>query len=195
MIEGSGSIPPTNGSGSGSRRPKNTWIRIRNSGWNHRKQMSWKGLVIVDLLFLHVFILCLLSCLFRIIAYFGHIRDIVELFEHYWIIASDIYYGIWIWFKIEKWVIEFGTLNWKARYKTYKLFFRSMQKFPLNLSSSSQRFIPFYKLHLWSRKKVKLLFPMHSSKFTELCMYVWVWIFFLLHKCNVFNVCSWFKTS
>jgi hypothetical protein len=32
MIKGSGSIPLTNGSGSGSRRPKNTWIRIRNSG-------------------------------------------------------------------------------------------------------------------------------------------------------------------
>ncbi len=27
MIEGSGSIPLTNGSGSGSRRPKNMWIR------------------------------------------------------------------------------------------------------------------------------------------------------------------------
>jgi hypothetical protein len=35
MIEGYGSIPLTNGSGSGSRRPKNMWIRwirIRNSG-------------------------------------------------------------------------------------------------------------------------------------------------------------------
>ncbi len=34
MIEGSGSIPLTNGSGSGSRRPKNMWIRwirIRNT--------------------------------------------------------------------------------------------------------------------------------------------------------------------
>jgi hypothetical protein len=31
MIDGSGSIPLTNGSGSGSRRPKNMWIRwIRN---------------------------------------------------------------------------------------------------------------------------------------------------------------------
>jgi hypothetical protein len=35
MIEGSGSIPLTNGSGSGSRRPQNMWIRwirIRNTG-------------------------------------------------------------------------------------------------------------------------------------------------------------------
>ncbi len=31
MIEGSGSIPLTNGSG--SRRPKNMWIRIRNTGF------------------------------------------------------------------------------------------------------------------------------------------------------------------
>ncbi len=31
MIEGSGSIPLTDGSGSG--RPKNTWIRIRNTGF------------------------------------------------------------------------------------------------------------------------------------------------------------------
>ncbi len=31
MIEGSGSIPLTNGSRSGSRRPKNIWIRIRNT--------------------------------------------------------------------------------------------------------------------------------------------------------------------
>jgi hypothetical protein len=31
MIEGSGSIPLTNGSGSGSRRPKNIRIRIRNT--------------------------------------------------------------------------------------------------------------------------------------------------------------------
>ncbi len=30
MIEGSGSIPLTNGSETGSRRPKNMWIRIRN---------------------------------------------------------------------------------------------------------------------------------------------------------------------
>jgi hypothetical protein len=29
---GSGSIPLTSGSGSGSGRPKNTWIRIRNTG-------------------------------------------------------------------------------------------------------------------------------------------------------------------
>jgi hypothetical protein len=29
MIEGSGSIPLTNGSGSESMRPKNMWIRIR----------------------------------------------------------------------------------------------------------------------------------------------------------------------
>ncbi len=39
MIEGSGSIPVTNGSGSGSRRPKNMWIRfrirIRNTGSNN----------------------------------------------------------------------------------------------------------------------------------------------------------------
>ncbi len=32
MIEGSGSIPLTSGSGSGSGRPKNMWIRIRNTG-------------------------------------------------------------------------------------------------------------------------------------------------------------------
>jgi hypothetical protein len=31
MIEGSGSIPLTNGSGSRSRMPKNMWIRIRNT--------------------------------------------------------------------------------------------------------------------------------------------------------------------
>jgi hypothetical protein len=31
MIEGSGSIPLTSGSGSG--RPKNMWIRIRNNAW------------------------------------------------------------------------------------------------------------------------------------------------------------------
>jgi hypothetical protein len=42
LIEGSGSIPLTNGSGSGSRRPKNMWIRwirIRNTG----KKARWKG--------------------------------------------------------------------------------------------------------------------------------------------------------
>jgi hypothetical protein len=33
MIEGSGSIPLTNGSGSG--RPKNIWIRIRNTDYKH----------------------------------------------------------------------------------------------------------------------------------------------------------------
>jgi hypothetical protein len=32
-VAGSGSIPLTNGSGSGSRRPKNRWIRIRNTGF------------------------------------------------------------------------------------------------------------------------------------------------------------------
>jgi hypothetical protein len=32
MIEGSGFITLTNGSGSGYRKPKNTWIRIRNTG-------------------------------------------------------------------------------------------------------------------------------------------------------------------
>jgi hypothetical protein len=31
MMEGSGSIPLTSGSGSGSGRPKNMWIRIRNT--------------------------------------------------------------------------------------------------------------------------------------------------------------------
>jgi hypothetical protein len=31
MIEGSGSIPLTSGAGSGSWRPKNMWIRIRNT--------------------------------------------------------------------------------------------------------------------------------------------------------------------
>jgi hypothetical protein len=36
MIEGS--IPLTNGSG--SRRPKNTWIRIRNTGSKRSKQDS-----------------------------------------------------------------------------------------------------------------------------------------------------------
>jgi hypothetical protein len=37
MIEGSGSITLTNGSGSGSRWPKNTWIRIRNTGLQIRR--------------------------------------------------------------------------------------------------------------------------------------------------------------
>ncbi len=41
MIEGSGSVPPTNGSGSGSKRPENIRIRririrIRNTGFNVR---------------------------------------------------------------------------------------------------------------------------------------------------------------
>jgi hypothetical protein len=42
MTEGSGFITPTNGSGSGFRRPKNTWIRwirirIRNTGLQTRR--------------------------------------------------------------------------------------------------------------------------------------------------------------
>ncbi len=35
---GAGSIPLTNGSGFGSRRPKNMWIRIRNTGYGYRVQ-------------------------------------------------------------------------------------------------------------------------------------------------------------
>jgi hypothetical protein len=35
MIEGSGSIPLTHGSESGSRRPKNMWIRIRNTAYRY----------------------------------------------------------------------------------------------------------------------------------------------------------------
>ncbi len=45
MIEGSGSIPLINGSGSGSRRPKNMWIRIRNTGGYgtvHTEQITMK---------------------------------------------------------------------------------------------------------------------------------------------------------
>ncbi len=45
MIEGSGarSIPLTDGSGSGSWRPKNTWIRIRNTGNN--RGLTYKSAV------------------------------------------------------------------------------------------------------------------------------------------------------
>jgi hypothetical protein len=43
MIEGSGSIPQTSGSGSG--RPKNMWIRIRNTGYNpeHFGELEWEA--------------------------------------------------------------------------------------------------------------------------------------------------------
>ncbi len=40
MIEGSGAIPLTSGSGSGSRRPKNMWIRIRNTDQNFTKKQK-----------------------------------------------------------------------------------------------------------------------------------------------------------
>jgi hypothetical protein len=47
VIEGSGSIPLINGSGSGSRRPKNMWIqwtRIRNTGCAHGAQIYFEDL-------------------------------------------------------------------------------------------------------------------------------------------------------
>ncbi len=48
MIEGSGSIPLTSGSGSGFRRPKNMWIlwiRIRNTGLQQYQQPKTEGFV------------------------------------------------------------------------------------------------------------------------------------------------------
>jgi hypothetical protein len=42
MIEGSGSISLTSGSGSGDRRSKNMWVRIRNTG-------NWKSGLITHL--------------------------------------------------------------------------------------------------------------------------------------------------
>jgi hypothetical protein len=43
MIEGSGSISLTNGSGFGSGRPTNIWIRIRNTGTNNAGIASAAG--------------------------------------------------------------------------------------------------------------------------------------------------------
>jgi len=63
---------------------------------------------------LHDNISYLFLCLFSVIACFGHIHNVIELFamdypylnksnleldcsSFYWVSASNIYYGLWIW--------------------------------------------------------------------------------------------------